>query len=92
MRRLEIPATLGGWHALLSRRRQSTLPAGGSNTQREGFTVAGVATASADALRQTETLQPDVVLVDVVLGDESGWLARLVADHARGRDPDFDSL
>jgi len=54
--------------------------------EREGLTVAGVASASADALRQAETLQPDVVLVDVSLGNESGFelAQRLVADHARG--------
>jgi len=54
--------------------------------EREGLTIAGVASTSADALRQAETLQPDVVLVDVSLGDESGFelARRLVADHARG--------
>jgi DNA-binding NarL/FixJ family response regulator len=40
--------------------------------EREGLTVAGVATTSAEALAQAESLQPDVVLVDVSLGDESG--------------------
>ena len=52
--------------------------------EREGMTVAGVATTSAEAQRQAETLRPDVVLVDVALGEESGLeLARhLVADHA----------
>ena len=51
--------------------------------EREGLTIAGVATTSADALRQAETLGPDVVLVDVALGDESGFelARRLVADH-----------
>jgi two-component system nitrate/nitrite response regulator NarL len=44
---------------------------------REGVDVAGVASTSAEALRQAEELAPDVVLVDVVLGDESGFdLAR----------------
>lgn len=54
--------------------------------EREGLTIAGVATTGADALRQAETLRPDVVLVDVSLGDESGFelARRLVADHARG--------
>ena len=51
--------------------------------EREGLTIAGVAMTSADALRQAETLGPDVVLVDVALGDESGFelARRLVADH-----------
>ena len=44
---------------------------------REGVDVAGVASTSAEALRRTEELAPDLVLVDVVLGDESGFdLAR----------------
>jgi DNA-binding NarL/FixJ family response regulator len=45
--------------------------------ERQGMTVAGVASDSAAALRQAEALQPDVVLVDVDLGGESGFeLAR----------------
>ena len=54
--------------------------------EREGLTISGVATTSADAMRQAETLRPNVVLVDVSLGDESGFelARRLVADHARG--------
>jgi CheY-like chemotaxis protein len=40
--------------------------------EREGLTIAGVASTSADALRKTELLRPDVVLVDVSLGCESG--------------------
>jgi DNA-binding NarL/FixJ family response regulator len=54
--------------------------------EREGVTVAGVATSSDDALRQVERLRPDVVLVDVSLGDESGFelARRLVSDWAHG--------
>jgi response regulator of citrate/malate metabolism len=40
--------------------------------ERDGFTVAGVAKTSAQAIAQVEALQPDVVLVDVFLGEESG--------------------
>lgn len=44
---------------------------------REGVDVAGVASTSAEAFRRAEELAPDLVLVDVVLGDESGFdLAR----------------
>ena len=51
--------------------------------EQEGLTIAGVASTSADALRKAEMLQPDVVLVDVSLGDESGIeLARRRADPA----------
>jgi DNA-binding NarL/FixJ family response regulator len=39
--------------------------------------VVGVAATSAEALRLEEELRPDVVLVDIRLGDESGFdLAR----------------
>ena len=36
------------------------------------MTIVGVAFAAAEALRKTEELHPDVVLVDIVLGRESG--------------------
>lgn len=53
--------------------------------QREGLTVAGVASDSAEALRQARALRPDVILVDVGLGDESGFdLARLLARDDQG--------
>jgi DNA-binding NarL/FixJ family response regulator len=45
--------------------------------EREGMTVVGVATTTAEALQLEKQLRPDVVLVDVRLGDESGFdLAR----------------
>jgi CheY-like chemotaxis protein len=50
--------------------------------EREGLDVVGVAATVADALRRTEQLQPDVVLVDIVLAGESGFeLARQLAEH-----------
>ena len=60
--------------------------------EREGVSVVGVATTSAEALRLEEELRPDVVLVDIRLGDESGFdLARrlsgtviLISTHAQG--------
>jgi CheY-like chemotaxis protein len=53
--------------------------------QREGVTVVGVASNSAEALRQVRTLRPDVILVDIGLGDESGFdLARLLAQDEQG--------
>ena len=55
--------------------------------QREGVTVVGVASNSAEALRQVRALRPDVILVDVGLGDESGFdLARLLAKDGQGSD------
>jgi CheY-like chemotaxis protein len=48
--------------------------------EREGLTVAGVASSIAEALRQVRALKPDLILVDIGLGDESGFdLARLLA-------------
>ena len=48
--------------------------------ERQGLTVAGVASNSAEALRQTRVLRPDVILVDVGLGEESGFdLAQMLA-------------
>ena len=53
--------------------------------QKEGMSVAGVATTIEDALRQTEELRPDVVLVDVMLRGESGiTLARELAERNHG--------
>jgi DNA-binding NarL/FixJ family response regulator len=51
--------------------------------EREGMTVVGVASTGADALRYADELQPDVALVDIVLGEESGLnLAELLAGRA----------
>jgi DNA-binding NarL/FixJ family response regulator len=50
----------------------SFLEAASALLQREGLTVAGVATSIDEAVRQTEALRPNVVLVDVMLGSESG--------------------
>ena len=47
---------------------------------REGVIVAGTASSIAEALRQVSALRPDVVLVDIALGDENGFdLARRLA-------------
>jgi DNA-binding NarL/FixJ family response regulator len=40
--------------------------------ERQGITVVGVASTSAEALEQAARLRPDVTLVDINLGDESG--------------------
>jgi len=45
--------------------------------EREGTAVVGVASTGTEALRRAEELQPDVTLLDVELGGESGFdLAR----------------
>jgi DNA-binding NarL/FixJ family response regulator len=41
--------------------------------EREGITVVGVASTSAEALASADALRPDVVLVDIDLGEESGF-------------------
>ena len=61
---------------------KSFLEAASVLLEREGLSVAGVASTGADALRQVEALNPDVVLVDIFLGEESGLdlTKRLVQD------------
>ena len=47
----------------------------------------GMASNIAEALRQARALQPDVILVDIGLGSESGFtLARLLAGDDHGAD------
>jgi DNA-binding NarL/FixJ family response regulator len=46
----------------------------------QGMTIVGVASSTADALRQAGALRPDVAVVDIGLGAESGFdLARRLA-------------
>ena len=48
--------------------------------EREGINVAGVASAAAEAAERAEALRPDVVLIDISLGQESGFdVARRLA-------------
>jgi DNA-binding NarL/FixJ family response regulator len=57
--------------------------------EREGIAVVGVASTSAEALRRSAELRPDVTLVDIYLGEESGLdLARRLSiqgDQHRSR-------
>ena len=47
---------------------------------RQGVTVAGTASCTAEALRQASVLRPEVAIVDIGLGGESGFdLARELA-------------
>ncbi len=48
------------------------LQAARSHLEREGITVVGVASTISQALQQAERLRPDVTLVDIDLGGESG--------------------
>jgi DNA-binding NarL/FixJ family response regulator len=50
--------------------------------ERDGMTVAGAAGSCAEAVERVEALRPDVVLIDIRLGDESGFdVARRLADN-----------
>ncbi len=56
--------------------------------EQEGMTVVGIASTSAEALERVDALRPDVTLVDVDLGEESGFeLARRLADARAGEPP-----
>ena len=53
--------------------------------EREGLTVTAVVSSSAEALRSAEASPPDVILVDISLGEESGLdLARRFAEADGG--------
>jgi DNA-binding NarL/FixJ family response regulator len=56
--------------------------------EREGLRVVGVAATSAEALQRAEELRPRVILVDIMLGGESGFdLARRLARQSPGGGP-----
>ena len=57
------------------------LEAAASVLRRDGVTVAGTAGTIEDALQRAHELRPDVILIDVMLGSESGFdLARRLAE------------
>jgi DNA-binding NarL/FixJ family response regulator len=64
----------------------SFLEAAQSMLEREGLSVVGIASSGNEALRRAEKSRPDVVLVDISLGMESGFevARRLVADTEDG--------
>jgi DNA-binding NarL/FixJ family response regulator len=56
--------------------------------EREGMSVVGVAASGDLAVRLAETLTPDVVLVDISLGEESGFdVARRLVAGSEGEPP-----
>ena len=56
--------------------------------EREGLTIAGVASSCAEALQEAEALRPDVILVDISLGEDSGFdLARRLVEDSRAEGP-----
>jgi DNA-binding NarL/FixJ family response regulator len=63
---------------------QPWLTAAAALLEREGFSVAGVASTSATALRDVRQLRPDVVLVDIFLGAEDGLELAQQLSHDEG--------
>ena len=60
----------------------SFLDAATSVLQRDGITVVDTASTIEDALQREHSLHPDVVLIDLMLGSESGFdLARRLAEN-----------
>ena len=54
----------------------------------QGITVVGFATSSAEAIRSVQELRPEVALVDLDLGPDSGFdLARRLTDDVDGSAP-----
>jgi DNA-binding NarL/FixJ family response regulator len=61
---------------------QRFLEVASTSLARDGLEIVGTATTTEDALTQTERLRPDVVLVDISLGLESGFdLAQKLVDR-----------
>jgi DNA-binding NarL/FixJ family response regulator len=54
--------------------------------ERQGVTIVGMASTSAEALRLATELRPDVVLVDIALGAENGFdlASRLAQSNGDG--------
>jgi len=90
-RRAEAGTAATKFRCLIVDDNQPFLDAARLLLEREGMAVVGVATTSAEALRLEEELRPDVVLVDIRMGSESGFdLARrlsckviLISTHAQ---------
>ena len=56
--------------------------------EHEGISVVGIAASGDDAVRLAEALRPDLALVDISLGEESGFdVARRLRDSASGDPP-----
>jgi two-component system, NarL family, nitrate/nitrite response regulator NarL len=56
--------------------------------EQEGVAVVGVASSGDEAIRLVDALAPDLVLIDISLGEESGFeVARRLAGTSRAHDP-----
>jgi CheY-like chemotaxis protein len=52
--------------------------------EQDGVTVAGAASSCAEAVQRAKALRPDVVLIDIRLGEESGFdVARQLAGNGQ---------
>jgi DNA-binding NarL/FixJ family response regulator len=58
--------------------------------EREGITVVGVASTSAEALRRADELRPDLVLIDIDLGPDSGFDVARQLDRSASAGPGED--
>jgi two-component system nitrate/nitrite response regulator NarL len=90
MRGGRMLARLGdmGFSVLLVDDSAPFLDAARTLLEREGLEVLDVASNSAEALGRVEQLRPDLVLVDINLGAESGFdLARRLLDDAENQRP-----
>jgi DNA-binding NarL/FixJ family response regulator len=78
-----IPVSL---RCLIVDDNEAFLAAATTMLEREGVTVIGTSSSCADAVRSVGALRPDVVLVDVSLGEENGFdVARVLdQDHHAG--------
>ena len=66
---------------------QCFLHAARSLLEQQGMVIVGVASSTAEALQHIEELRPDVILLDIDLGGESGLklAKRLSCEHGQAR-------
>jgi CheY-like chemotaxis protein len=75
-------------HLLLVDDNAQFLQAARDLLEREGMAVVAVASTIVEALERFDALRPDVILVDIDLGEESGFdLARRLVQGASERPP-----
>jgi DNA-binding NarL/FixJ family response regulator len=75
MRAESVPCDAAGveLRCLIVDDNERFLEAAQASLSRDGICVVGTATTSAEALRLAKELSPDLVLVDISLGSESGF-------------------
>jgi DNA-binding NarL/FixJ family response regulator len=75
------PVGVGGRRCLIVDDNERFLTVAQDHLTGDGMAVIGTATSQAEALRQAAGLRPDIVLVDINLGGESGFeLTRRLAE------------